>query len=100
WIFQATASGSNSRMPWSEVTRPFFETKLDRLAMKPILICDETGDPQQFEFHLLPGQKIGFLIRSFIPSPQAPLREFSAAAPLPRLAKRMYLHESLQIAGE
>jgi hypothetical protein len=99
WVFQATASGSNSRMPWGDITRPFFESKLDRIAMKPILVCDESGAPRQFEFHLLPGQKIGFLMRSFTPTPQATLHE-TKSSPLERLAKRTYLHEGLQIAGE
>jgi hypothetical protein len=99
WIFQATASGSTSRMPWAGAMRPYFETKLDRLAMKPVLLCDEFGSPQQFEYHLLPGQKIGFLMRSFIPTPQASLRETKSSS-LERLAKRMYLREGLSIAGE
>lgn len=99
WVFQATASGSRSRMPFSDITRPYFESKLDRVAMKPVLICDETGAPREFEFHLLPGQKIGFLIRSFIPTPASALQQPNNS-PLERLAKRMYLHQGLQIAGE
>ena len=86
-------------MPWSDVMRPYFESKLDRLAMKPVLICGEDGMPQEFSFHLLAGQKIGFLMRSFIPTPQAPLRE-PATSPLVLLAKRMYLHEGLRTVGE
>jgi hypothetical protein len=99
WVYQASASGSNSRMPWADLMHPYFESKLDRLEMKPVLICGEDGAPQEFVFHLLAGQKIGFLMRSFIPTPQTPLHE-PAASPLARLAKRMYLREGVQIAGE
>jgi hypothetical protein len=99
WIFQATASGSTSRMPFSNAMRPYFESKFDRIAMKPLLLCDESGAPQQFEYHLLAGQKIGFLMRSFIPTPEATLRE-PRNSPLERLAKRMYLRDGLTIAGE
>jgi len=80
--------------------RPYFETKLDRIAMKPVLICGEDGMPREFDFHLLAGQKVGFLMRSMIPSPQAPLHEAPPASPLARLAKRMYLPEGRSIAGE
>ena len=99
WIFQATASGSQSRMPFSETTRPYFESKLDREAMKVILSCDETGAPREFAFNLLPGQKIGFLMRSFIPTPPSTLQQ-PKDSPLERLAKRMYLHQGLKVIGE
>ena len=100
WVYQATASGSDSRMPWSDLARPYFESKLDRVAMKPLLICGEDGLPREFSFHLLAGQKIGFLIRSRIPAPQSPLRQAEESSPLARLARRMYLREGLQLTGE
>jgi hypothetical protein len=99
WVFQATASGSASRMPWTDLMHPYFESKLDRLAMKPVLICGEDGTPQEFAFHLLAGQKIGFLMRSFIPTPQTPLHK-PVSSPLERLATRMYLREGVKTAGE
>jgi hypothetical protein len=100
WVYQATASGAESKMPWSDVMRPYFESRLDRVAMKPILTCNEYGLPREFSFHLLAGQKIGFLMRSMVPTPQAQLHEAAASSPLQRLAKRMYLREGLQVAGE
>jgi hypothetical protein len=68
--------------------------------MKPVLICGEDGLPREFQFHLLAGQKIGFLMRTIIPTPQGALREAQASSPLERLAKRMYLREGIGIAGE
>jgi len=100
WVYQATASGSDSKMPWSDVMRPYFESKMDRVAMRPVLVCGEDGMPREFEFHLMAGQKVAFLMRSMIPTPQGPLREAQPMSPLERLAKRMYLHEGVQIAGE
>jgi len=100
WVYQATASGSESKMPWSDVMRPYFESRLDRLAMKPILICNQEGIPQEFSFHLLAGQKVGFLMRSMVPTPQAQLHQAAASSPLERLAKRMYLREGINLAGE
>jgi hypothetical protein len=99
WVYQATASGSESRMPWNDVTRPYFESKMDRLAMRPVLICGEEGTPKEFQFRLVAGQKIGFLMRSMIPTPQGRLREARESS-LERLAKRMYLREGVLIAGE
>ena len=64
------------------------------------MVCGEDGMPREFEFRLMAGQKVGFLMRSMIPTPQGPLREAQPMSPLERLAKRMYLHEGVQIAGE
>ena len=99
WVFQATASGSDSKMPWSDAMRPNFESRMDRVAMRPVLVCGEDGMPRDFSFHLMAGQKIGFLMRSFIPTPQTPLHE-PAGWPLALLARRMYLHEGVKIVGE
>ena len=86
-------------MPWNDVMRPYFESKMDRLAMRPVLVCGEEGMPREFQFHLVAGQKIGFLMRTFIPAPQGSLRE-AASSPLERLAKRMYLQEGVKIVGD
>src|SRR5207248_1634198 len=100
WVYQATASGSDSRMPWNDVMRPYFESKMDRLAMRPVLVCGDEGMPKEFEFHLMAGQKIGFLMRTIMPPPQGTLHEAGSSSTLARLATRMYLHEGAQIAGE
>ncbi len=99
WVYQAAASGSDSRMPWSEVMRPYFESRMDREAMKPVLVCGEDGMPREFEFHLAAGQKVGFLMRSFVPAPQGALRE-QVSSPLELLARRMYLREGVKVVGE
>jgi hypothetical protein len=100
WVYQATASGSESRMPWNDVMRPYFETKLDRIAMRPVLVCGEEGLPREFQFRLVAGQKIGFLMRTFVPTPQGGLREVAASSALGRLATRMYMREGVKIVGE
>jgi hypothetical protein len=100
WVYQATASGSDSKMPWNDLMRPYFESKMDRVAMRPVLVCAEDGMPREFSFHLMAGQKIGFLMRARIPTPQGPLRQAASSSPLARLANRMYLHEGAQIACE
>ncbi|HEV8604734.1 MAG TPA: hypothetical protein VGQ99_05180 [Tepidisphaeraceae bacterium] len=99
WVYQATASGSDSRMSWAEVMRPYFESRMDRDAMRPVLVCGEDGMPREFEFHLMVGQKVGFLMRSIVAAPQGALRE-QVSSPLERLAKRMYLREGVKVVGE
>ncbi len=73
---------------------------MDRLAMRPVLVCGQEGMPREFEFHLMAGQKIGFLMRSMIPTPQSTLQESGSSSALGRLATRMYLREGVNVVGK
>jgi hypothetical protein len=97
WVYQATASGAQSSMSWSGVMHPYFESREDRLAMKTMLMCDGDGTPNSFSFHLRPGQKIGFLKRSF--SPVLPTPTEPPSSPMELLVKRMYLRPGVKIAA-
>jgi hypothetical protein len=97
WVYQATASGSQSSMPWSGVMHPYFESREDRVAMKAVLMCESDGTPSSFSFQLGPGQKIGFLMRSF--SQVAPTQTQHPSTPMELLARRMYLRPGIGIGG-
>ena len=99
WVYQATASGADSRMTWSEVMHPYFESRLDREAMRPILECGEDGKPKRFAFHLAAGQKIGFCMRGLMPPPKMNMKE-GVSVEMGLLARRMYLSSGGKIVGE
>jgi hypothetical protein len=99
WVYQGTASGADSRMAWAEAMHPYFESRMDREAMKPVLDCGEDGRPRAFSFHLSAGQKIGFCMRAMMPTPQMSVKE-GVSPELGLLARRMYLGNDGKIVGE
>jgi hypothetical protein len=99
WTYLAATSTTAATEPWTEIVHPFFESSAARLAMKPVLVCGENGEPRMFQFQLGPGLKMGFLSRSFLPSPPAQPRQ-TTNSPLELLARQMYLSRGDTIAGQ
>lgn len=99
WTYVAAPREIAENEPWTEITHPFFESSAARLAMKPMLACDENGLPRMFQFHLGPGLKVGLLSRSLLPRPPAKPQNL-ANSPLELLARQKYLSRGDTIAGQ
>lgn len=100
WFYQTAPDGLEGGFAWAGWTMPIFASIHQRQSLDMRLMCDSSGRPIGFQYHLPRNVRIAFLTRRTMLAGHSSALKSAELSPLRELASRLYLSGHTRIVGQ
>lgn len=100
WFYQTTPQARSAAFAFQDLTWPVFASMDQMNSCHIRLLCDATGHPVGFVYHLPAKARLAFVGRRIESTTPRNLAEPSTATPLEAMARRLYTGQGVQVVGQ